>query len=68
MDRYGYYMVRIQRSLTSARPEPPLAGVVEQLASGEKQSFGDGQELLRVLTEWADRHPNMPRGSGGGKA
>jgi hypothetical protein len=68
MDQYGYFMIRIQRSPTQERPEPPLAGVVERLTSGEKQCFGDGKELLRMLNEWTDGAPNMRPDARGGKA
>ena len=66
MDHYNYYMIRIQRA--QAQPQPPLVGVVERLGSGEKQSFGDGMELLRMLNEWTDSAPNMRPDPRGGKA
>ena len=68
MEQYHYYMIRIQRAPAQSQPEPPLAGVVERLGSGEKQSFGDGTELLRMLNDWTDSAPNMRPDATGGKA
>ncbi len=70
MDEFSYYMIRIHRAPVEHRPES-LAGVVERLATGEKRSFADCDELLRLLGGWSggtDLPPNMRFVSGGGKA
>jgi hypothetical protein len=59
MDRFSYYMIRIRHSTAAERSEPLLAGVVERLGVGEKRSFTDGEELLRLLGGWMQRIPNM---------
>ena len=58
MDQFSYYMIRIRYSPSEDRPDP-LAGVVERLGSGEKQSFAGGHELLRLLNGWIEGLPNM---------
>jgi hypothetical protein len=69
MDEFSYYTIRIRRSSPSDQPEPPpLTGVVERLGAGEKQSFADGAELLRLLSAWAGGLPNMRGPREGGKA
>ncbi len=80
MDEFSYYMIRVQHvqcspgdqhSDAGRQLEPlvaPLAGVVERLNSGEKRSFADGAELLRLLNGWREGLNNMRLGSGGGKA
>ena len=68
MDEFSYYMVRIRHSPPDDRPEDTLAGVVERLGLGEKRSFADGEELLRLLSGWTEGLPNMRPVSGGGKA
>jgi hypothetical protein len=68
MDEFSYYMVRIRHSPVEDRPEPPLAGIVERLGSGEKQNFADGEELLRLLWVWTERLPNMGPVARGSKA
>jgi hypothetical protein len=68
MDQFSYYMIRIRHSPAEDRLEPLLAGVVERLGSGEKQNFADGAELLRLLSGWTERHPNMRSVPGRGKA
>jgi hypothetical protein len=47
---YAYFVIRTQRA---AAPLPAqLAGIIEQLGTGEKQSFASGQELLNLVTAW----------------
>ena len=71
MDQFSYYMIRVRHSPTQEpmkdRPEP-LTGIVERLGFGEKQGFADGDELLRLLSRWNDKLPNMGPVAGGGKA
>ena len=67
MDQFSYYMIRIRHSTAEDRAQP-LAGVVEQLGSGEKQDFADSEELLRLLSGWVERPPNMRTFTEGGKA
>jgi len=69
MDQFSYYMIRLRRHSPSAEARAePLAGVVERLGSGEKRGFTDGEELLRLLTDWTERLPNMRPVRGTGKA
>jgi hypothetical protein len=68
MDQYSYYMIRIRHSSAPEPRQEALTGIVERLGSGEKQNFADGEELLRLLTEWTDGLTNMRPVSGGGKA
>ena len=44
---FAYFMIRIPRTL----PDHGVAlhGVVERLGSGEKQRFGSGEQLIRLL-------------------
>ncbi len=53
MERFAYYMLRIRRG-PGAPPDGSLSGLVEQLATGEKQSFASGEELIRIVGEWPD--------------
>jgi hypothetical protein len=51
--RFTYFMVRVH---VSAQSEPSdLAGMVEWLGTGQKHSFGDGQDLLNLLFAWSGR-------------
>ncbi len=76
MEQYSYFMIRVEhvRQSPADRHSPtdhhlePLAGVVERLISGEKQSFADGEELLRLLSRWSDGLNNMRSSTRGGKA
>ena len=78
MDQFSYYMIRVQhppadhapadRDAPTEHRREQLAGVVEQLATGEKRSFADCDELLRLLNGWGEGRNNMRAGSGGGKA
>jgi len=76
MDQFSYYMIRVQHARHSpADPHAPanhraepLAGVVERLATGEKRSFADCDELVRLLNGWSEGPTNMRTSSGGGKA
>lgn len=48
---FAYFTVRLR---VSAPGEPAnLSGIVERLGAGRKRSFPDGQELLRLLTDWS---------------
>ena len=58
MDQFSYYMIRIRHSPAEARPKPLLAGVVERLGAGEKRSFTDGEDLLRLLGGWNQGLPD----------
>ena len=60
-ERFEYFMVRLTRS---ARDPDRLAGLVEQLGSGEKRSFDTGEQLLRLVGGGFCRDANMPPGSG----
>lgn len=57
----AYYMVRITRP--AAEAPAPMSGLVERLGTGEKQSFGSIDELMRLITDWnaperLDRRPD----------
>jgi hypothetical protein len=45
-ERFEYFMVRITRS---AHEPDRVAGLVEQLGSGEKRSFNTGEQLVRLV-------------------
>ena len=47
---YAYFVIRVQRA--AGQLPPPLAGIIEQLGTGEKQIFASGQELLDLVTAW----------------
>ncbi len=66
MDQFSYYMIRIRHTAAETQTES-LAGIVERLGAGEKQSFADAAELLRLLSGWTEGLPNMRYVTGGGK-
>jgi hypothetical protein len=44
--------------LTCSEAEPGLiAGLAEQLRTGEKRGFENGEQLLRLIGEWSARVP-----------
>jgi hypothetical protein len=45
--------------LKSEGVAPAVAGVVERLGSGEKRDFASAEELVHVMTAWADVAPNV---------
>jgi hypothetical protein len=49
---FTYFVVRLQHAASMGRP-PELSGVVERLVSGEKRTFGNAAELVRLLQAWA---------------
>jgi hypothetical protein len=64
-EHFAYFMIRVRRgSLASA--EGTLTGLVEQLATGEKESFASAEELIRIICRWpvpehrSIRFPPMP--------
>ena len=59
MDQFSYYMIRIRHSPAEDRPASLLAGVVERLGAGEKRTFTDGEELLRLLGGWNRDLPDI---------
>ncbi|MFN0178938.1 MAG: hypothetical protein ACKVZ0_09060 [Gemmatimonadales bacterium] len=56
MTRFGYFVVQARAEAGSDRP-PVLAGVVENLATGEKWRFATPEELIDHLVGWARRDP-----------
>jgi hypothetical protein len=48
MEEFDYFMIRV-RKLAPGALDGALSGVAERLATGEKWSFGSGEELLRVV-------------------
>jgi hypothetical protein len=68
MEQFSYYMIRIRHDSPGDHPAEQLAGVVERLATGEKRSFADCDELLRLLSAGTNGPPNMSAVTGGGKA
>jgi hypothetical protein len=59
MDGYSYFVVRLAR--LDADPNR-LSGLIERLGSGEKRTFDDQDQLLRLFTSWPFHHANMPPG------
>jgi hypothetical protein len=53
--RFGYFVLqtRTERQGETIR----IAGVVENLATGEKQRFESADDLARVLREWGTVNP-----------
>jgi hypothetical protein len=58
-EHFHYFMIRLARS--SAEPER-LSGLVECIGSGEKRTFGTGEELIHLFTSWSIRLVNMSPG------
>jgi hypothetical protein len=48
--RFDYFMVRLSRSAGS--PDR-VSGLVERLASGEKQRFETGEQLVQLVSSWS---------------
>lgn len=48
-ERFDYFMIRVTRS--DQDPER-VAGLVERLGSGEKRSFENGDQLVRMVGGW----------------
>ncbi len=48
--RFGYFVLQTRTEWQEGTLR--IAGVVENLASGEKQSFESADDLARVLREW----------------
>lgn len=59
-DRFDYFMVRVTRTEDDAR----LSGLVERLGTGEKRSFGSGQQLLWLVGAWSDTESNLQARAG----
>jgi hypothetical protein len=59
-ERFEYFMVRVTRS---AHDPDRLAGLVEQLGSGEKRSFDTGEHLLQLVGGGFSLAANMPPGA-----
>ena len=49
--RFGYFVVQL--AATPATPRPLVRGVLENLATGEKQAFSSLVSLTRDLEEWS---------------
>jgi hypothetical protein len=58
MDEFDYFMVRVRRATVGQRGGP-LAGVAERLGTGEKWTFENSDELLRVVCGLRDHRSNM---------
>lgn len=58
-----YFMIRIHSN--PDQDPPAIAGAIEHLGTGEKRSFGSGEELLSLLGSWPERSSQLPPGSGG---
>ena len=52
---FTYFVVRVRIDGPGA-----VAGVVERLGTGRKQSFQEGHELLRILADWSNAPSKMP--------
>jgi hypothetical protein len=52
-EHFAYFMIRVHRgALVSA--EGTLTGLIEQLATGEKESFASAEELIRIVRRWPE--------------
>jgi hypothetical protein len=58
-EHFQYFMVRLARS--NADPAS-LSGLIERIGSGEKRTFGTGEELVHQFTSWSIRSVNMSPG------
>lgn len=58
-EHFQYFMVRLARS--NADPAR-LSGLIERIGSGEKRTFGTGEELVHLFASWSIRSVNMPPG------
>ena len=57
MDWFSYFMIRVRRSDTQGRASAEMAGLVEQLSSGDKRTFATADELLNLVRHWPDSGP-----------
>jgi hypothetical protein len=48
VERFAYFMLRIRRP--DELPDNSFSGLVERLATGEKQSFASAEELIRIVS------------------
>lgn len=53
VEQFAYFMIRVRRT-SLASPECSLSGMVELLATGEKESFASGEELIRIVCHQPD--------------
>lgn len=56
---FTYFVVRLQHAASMGRP-PELSGVIERLVSGEKCTFRNAAELVRLLQAWAQASETVP--------
>jgi hypothetical protein len=63
MERYGYFTLRLR--LTDTDADSAASGVVEDLTTGEKHTFTDGQELLSFLGAQSGSSKMRPGGAPG---
>jgi hypothetical protein len=60
IEQFAYFMIRVRRTSKSSKGDS-LSGMIEELATGEKESFASGAELIRILC----RSPGPPPAAGG---
>lgn len=58
-EHFQYFMIRLARS--NADPGC-LSGLIERIGSGEKRTFGTGEELVHLFESWSIRSVNMSPG------
>ncbi len=59
----AYFMIRIQRTGSDPRA---ISGAIERLGTGERRTFQDGEELLRLVSSWPGASSKMQAGQGAG--
>jgi hypothetical protein len=58
--QFRYFMVRVRDAIDApVVGDDQLTGIIERLAGGEKRSFADTAELIRLMARWPDTGPNM---------
>jgi hypothetical protein len=65
MEGFSYFLIRVRRSEPDAQ-DGGISGVVERLGTGEKWSFGSGEELIHLVDSDVHRLKKMqPSGTPG---
>jgi hypothetical protein len=59
VEQFAYFMICVHRSSLASSDCSP-AGVVEQLATGEKMPYASSEELVRIVCRWSDTFRNIP--------